>query len=43
MAEIECVARKWGNSLGIIIPWEVTEEEHITEHEKLFVTIKKKA
>jgi len=42
MAEIECVARKWGNSLGIIIPWEVTEQEHITENEKLFVTIKKK-
>lgn len=42
MAEIECVARKWGNSLGIIIPWEVTEKEHITENEKLSVIIKKK-
>lgn len=42
MAELECVTRKWGNSLGIIIPWEITQQEHITENEKLFVTIKKK-
>lgn len=42
MAEIECVARKWGSSLGIIIPKEIVEEEHIVENKPLVVEIKKK-
>lgn len=42
MTEIEGVARKWGNSVGIIIPWEITQEERIVENEKLFISIKKR-
>ncbi len=35
MIEVEAEARKWGNSLGIIIPNEVVEREGIREHEKV--------
>lgn len=42
MVEVECVARKWGSSLGIIIPKEIVNEEHIAENEKLIVEIKRK-
>lgn len=42
MTEIESVARKWGNSLGIIIPKEVVEEEQLQENERIVVEIKKK-
>lgn len=42
MTEIECIARKWGNSLGIIIPKEIVVEERLLEHEKLLIEIKKK-
>lgn len=41
-AEIECVARKWGSSLGITIPKDVVEKEHISENQKIIVSIKKK-
>ena len=42
MSEVECVARKWGNSLGIVIPHEIVQEEQIVEDETIFVAIKKK-
>ena len=42
MTEIECVTKKWGSSLGIIIPKEIVNIEHITENEKILVDIKKK-
>ncbi len=42
MAETECVARKWGNSLGIIIPREIVEEEQIIENETVSVIFHKK-
>jgi len=32
---IEAKVRKWGNSLGLIIPKETVEKEHIKEKEKL--------
>ncbi len=41
MAEAECVARKWGNSLGIVIPGDIVEEEGITESESITVTFHK--
>ncbi|MBC8501340.1 MAG: AbrB/MazE/SpoVT family DNA-binding domain-containing protein [DPANN group archaeon] len=40
--EIECITRKWGNSIGITIPKEVVEKEHIMTNEKLIVNIKAK-
>ncbi len=42
MTEIECVTKKWGSSLGIIIPKEIVMKEHISEHDKIVVEIKKK-
>lgn len=35
MAEAIAEVRKWGNSLGIIIPKETVEKEHIKEKEKI--------
>ena len=35
MMEVEGVVRKWGNSLGIIIPKEAIEKESIKEDEKI--------
>lgn len=42
MTEIECTAKKWGNSLGIIIPQDIVKEEHLVENEKIMIEIKKK-
>ena len=40
--EAEVVAKKWGNSFGIIIPHEIVKSENIKENEKLVVEIKKR-
>ncbi|MBI2151589.1 AbrB/MazE/SpoVT family DNA-binding domain-containing protein [Candidatus Woesearchaeota archaeon] len=37
MSETECIARKWGNSLGIVIPTEIVQEEGIAENETITV------
>jgi len=42
MTEAECTTRKWGNSIGIIIPKDIVEKEHIKEDEKIVVDIKKR-
>ena len=42
MAETECMTKKWGNSLGIIIPKDIVEKEHLHESETVMVEIKKK-
>lgn len=41
MAEVEVVARKWGSSIGVVIPNYVVEKEHIEENEKIKIEIKK--
>jgi antitoxin component of MazEF toxin-antitoxin module len=33
MTEIEVVAKRWGSSIGVIIPNSVVETEHIVENE----------
>ena len=35
MIQAEAEVRKWGNSLGVIIPKETIEKEHIKEKEKI--------
>ena len=40
--EIECTARRWGGSLGIILPGDIVEQEQISEGETVFVEIKKR-
>jgi len=42
MVEVTCTAKKWGSSVGIVIPKTVVENQHISEGEKLLVDIKKK-
>ncbi len=42
MAEVECIAKRWGSSLGIVIPKDVVDDEHISENEKITVVIKKR-
>ncbi len=39
----EVVVRKWGNSLGIILPYDVVEKERIHEEDKIIVQIVKRA
>ena len=39
MKLVESKIRKWGNSLGITIPQEVVEEEHLHENQRIIVKI----
>lgn len=34
--------RKWGNSIGIALPKEMIEKEHIKPNETLIITLKKR-
>jgi len=36
---IEVVAKKWGSSLGIVLPKELVREQEIRENEKLRIEI----
>ena len=35
MIECETITRKWGNSIGITLPKEIVETEHLKEDEKI--------
>jgi antitoxin component of MazEF toxin-antitoxin module len=35
MEKIKSVARRWGSSLGVIIPRDVVEKEHIKEGQQI--------
>ena len=39
----EVQIRKWGNSVGIVLPKELVEREQLKEEDKIFVEIVKKA
>ena len=41
MAEVEAITRKWGNSLGITLPKELVDEEHLQENQRVIIEIKK--
>lgn len=41
MAETVSVVRKWGNSIGITIPADIAEEEHIRPNDKVIIKVKK--
>jgi antitoxin component of MazEF toxin-antitoxin module len=41
MSELECTTKKWGNSLGIVLPKELVERENIKINEKLVIDLKK--
>lgn len=39
--EIECITKKWGSSLGIIIPRDVVKKKQLKPQEKIHITIEK--
>jgi antitoxin component of MazEF toxin-antitoxin module len=39
MEQFEAVPKKWGNSIGITIPSEVIEHEHIQPQKKITVLV----
>lgn len=41
MVEVEAVAKKWGNSIAVVIPKEVVEEEHIKIKDKVTLNVNK--
>ncbi len=42
MSEAILETKKWGNSIGVILPKEILEKENIQgEHEKVFVLVRK--
>ncbi len=41
MRQIEATARKWGNSLGIILPKEAVQKNNIKENDKIEIFILK--
>jgi len=38
----KAIAKKWGNSLGLIIPNELIKKENIKQNDELFIDISKK-
>jgi len=40
--EIETLTRKWGNSIAVIIPSRIVEQEKLKENEKVIVKFEKK-
>jgi antitoxin component of MazEF toxin-antitoxin module len=39
MVTIECVPRKWGNSLGVTLPKDVVEKEGLIEGRPVIITL----
>jgi len=39
----EVSVRKWGNSIGVILPKELVNKENLKENEKVFIDIIKEA
>ncbi len=40
MEEIKTIAKKWGSSIGIIIPKEIVDAKKIKENDKIIIEIK---
>lgn len=39
----ELIVKKWGNSMGVILPKELVEKEKLKENDKIVVEVVKKA
>ena len=39
--EFKTIARKWGSSIGIILPKSVIEENRIRENDEVFIELKR--
>ena len=42
MVEIETKTRRWGSSIGLVLPKKIVEEEGIKPNEKIIINIKKR-
>ena len=40
--ELEAITRKWGNSIAIVIPSAIVEQQKIKENEKVSIKIERK-
>ncbi len=40
MSEVETITRKWGNSLGVTLPKEIVDKEHLQENQRIIIEIK---
>ena len=40
--EVECITKKWGSSIGVILPKDIITKDHIAVNEKIILNIKKK-
>jgi antitoxin component of MazEF toxin-antitoxin module len=40
--EIETTAKRWGSSIGVILPKTLVEKEHIKENDKIVISVKKR-
>ena len=40
--KVQTVLRKWGNSIGVVIPKEIIEKEKLREGKEVFVMIESK-
>jgi len=40
--EIKAITRRWGNSIAVVIPREVLEEQRIREDEEIIIRVEKK-
>ncbi len=41
--QAEVLVKKWGNSLGVILPKQMVEKEHLEENEKIVIDVRKEA
>ena len=41
MVEVECAAKKWGSSIGIVIPKDIVDKECIEVDDRITVDIRK--
>ncbi len=40
---VEVVVKKWGNSMGVVLPKEMVEKERLKENEKVLIEMVKEA
>ncbi|MBI4146361.1 hypothetical protein HY489_03420 [Candidatus Woesearchaeota archaeon] len=39
--EVQCTTKKWGSSIGIVIPSDVVKKEHIKPNEQISILIRR--
>ena len=39
----EVITKKWGNSIGVVLPKELVEKQHIKENQKIIINIFREA